>query len=441
MNGKNLIYLGILISALAAPASNAFADAMPELVRISQRLANPGNPEEWPDHNDPEIFDKRYIYNYAKLMSQREARLNDIKMPWSDTWWPSQRGGIANRWQEGEAFPYFWPGTYKEEMRRVMSLSPEEMRLLSPAEKYDIAVGDYTFSMTREVIGSTTPSAPIWWGICEGWTGAALNHPEPDAVTIINPDGIRVEFGSSDVKGLMALFYAWEGLKKSTQLGFRCGGGPGEEGTGGGGGTEGGDGSSVWWQRMNYGDCYDVHPAAFHIVLLNQIGFLNEGFAADVDGGVYGEVQGEIWNQPIFAYKTKVLEEMDCRNGCDYTAPDTVKQYRVETLLTFADDDRPIWKPTHGTPDFFQETRAYEYWLEVDKNGNIVGGSWVSAARPDFLWVVPKSEFTGAFAGLKQIYKSATQKPYCVPQRYIDQSAEDPSIPLFPVGPVCKETP
>jgi hypothetical protein len=417
MEKTQWVCLGIFISALTAGTPLAQASGLPELMAIAKGQSIT---DTWPDYNDPIIFDSRYIYNHAQLMTRPEARVSDDKMPWSDTWWPSQSGGVANRWQLGPEFPYFWPADYRTEQKRIMSMSPEDLKQLSPAEKYDIAVGDYTFSLTREVIASTTPAAPIWWGICEGWTGAALSHPEPAPVTIMNPDGIIVEFGSSDVKGLLAVFYAWEGLKKSTQLGLRCG-------------------RKLGW-RTDYGDCYDVHPAALHIVLLNQIGFMNAPFAADVDGDGYGGGTHEVWNQPVFAYKTTVLEEISCRTGwCDYVAPGTVRQVRMETLMTFADDDRPLWNPTLGTPDFFQETRRYEYWLELDRKGNIIGGSWITAQRPDFLWILPPSEFTGMFAGLKDIYQPSPHKPYCVPQRYIDDSDYDPSIPIYPVSPVCVE--
>jgi hypothetical protein len=50
----------------------------------------------------------------------------------------------------------------------------------------------------------------------------------------------------------------------------------------------------------------------------------------------------------------------------------------------------------------------YRYRLELDANEEIVGGSWISEARPDFVWTNPKSEFSGAFAALGTIYAAAT---------------------------------
>jgi hypothetical protein len=401
------------------------ASGIPELSKISNALGSMSPMDAWPEHNDPTIFDPNYEYGFEKLMLRTEARISDAKMPWSDTWWPSRSGGIANRWQSGPEYPARFFGSYEEERFKILAMTAEELRLLSPAEKYDVAMGDYSYSLTRAVLASTTANAPFWWGICEGWAAAAMAHREPAENVVVNPDGIPIEFGSSDVKGILAQFYAWEGNKLSRQLGWRC--------------------------DPGVGDCEDVHPASFHLTLVNRVGLMNVPLVADVDGNVHGdedlprrgypkphrEYQYEVWNQPVFAYKTRQLEEADCSFGCEGAAPDTVKQFRMETLITFADDESPEWKPTLGTDGFFQETRRYEYWLEVDSLGNIVGGSWVTAERPDFLWIVPSAPFTSQFQGLKQIYRPVLQTmPYCVPQRYLDEAAGG-GRPVYPTGPAC----
>ena len=42
--------------------------------------------------------------------------------------------------------------------------------------------------------------------------------------------------------------------------------------------------------------CYDVNPAALHVVMANYIGLQGRGFYMDVDPTY------EKWNQPVFAY-------------------------------------------------------------------------------------------------------------------------------------------
>jgi hypothetical protein len=36
--------------------------------------------------------------------------------------------------------------------------------------------------------------------------------------------------------------------------------------------------------------------------------------------------------------------------------------------------------------------RPYEYYLEIDAAGKIIGGSWISETRPDFLWMFARSD-------------------------------------------------
>lgn len=48
------------------------------------------------------------------------------------------------------------------------------------------------------------------------------------------------------------------------------------------------------------------------------------------------------------------------------------------------------------------------YWLEPDAAGCIVGGEWLSDAHPDYLWLATCPAFTGEFAELAQLYRTAS---------------------------------
>jgi hypothetical protein len=410
---------------LGAPL--AHSKEMPELLEIARNSERFGAMDTWPGHNDPGIFRANYEFKFDTLMSRSEGRISDDRMPWSDSWWPHRQGGIASRWQVTKEYPNISFGGYQEERNRVLGMSPDEIRALSPAEKYDIFRGDYSFSLTREVLSQTHPEMPEWFGICNGWASAAINHREPAPVTVYNADGVRIDFGSGDVKGLMAHFYNGPGNGNSIQLGGRC-------------------------QPYGPTDCEDTHPAALHIVLLNQIGFLNESFVADVDGLKYDDeeyhrtgqaktrigYQHEVWNQPVFAYKTRVLDTMDCTTRvCSAVAVGTVRQVRIETLMGYADDEVPVWSPSLGTREFLQKTRRYEYWLEIDSNGYIIGGTWISEDRPDFLWLAFSREFTGMYSDLNRIYQPAPSAAFCVPPKFLQPDPHWPGRPVYPVGPLC----
>ncbi len=418
---KHAIFLGLFLSITSANASE-----VPELVEISeaQDFQEKGG---WNGRNSPTIFSNDYEYGFDRLMTRPEGRISDDHMPWSDTWWPNNRGGIATRWQVSEAYPNIRFGNRDQERARVMRMSTEEIKRLSASEKYDISQGDYNFSLTKTVLRQTNPNAPDWFGICDGWTAAALAHREPAPATVTNPDGLSVQFGSSDVKGLLAHFYAKQVSGSSShQIGKRC---------------------QTW-----FGDCEDTHAASFHLVITNQIGFLNRPFGADVDGTAeddpeyertgrrktHREYQFEIWNQPVFAYSTRITGTDPCTTGCRDTARGTVRKVRMETIMTYADDDHPVWQASIGTEDFFQESRKYQYWLEIDFRGNIVGGSWVSEDRPDYLWTADARPFTGQYAGLNQIYRPAPARPYCLPRHYAETHVEDPAEVIYPLTPVCE---
>ena len=50
-------------------------------------------------------------------------------------------------------------------------------------------------------------------------------------------------------------------------------------------------------------------------------------------------------------------------------------------------------------------TEKYQYWLEVDSTGKIVGGDYESWDRPDFGWSIEISDFRDFFSGLKEVYQ------------------------------------
>ena len=69
--------------------------------------------------------------------------------------------------------------------------------------------------------------------------------------------------------------------------------------------------------------------------------------------------------------------------------------------------------------------KYYRYWLELDENDSIIGGSWVSEGRPDFLWTQKVPEFYGYFERLKELYElSIAEKP-----EVVKPAADEPAAP------------
>jgi len=324
----------------------------------------------WNASNDPAIFDSHYDYRLNAF--ETKAILSVDKTPWSETYWPLKQGGINNRWNSKNpaGFDYALPTR-----EQVMHMSKEELEQLSPAEKYDLAMGHYDYPLHAQVAKEVSKKAQDWEGICNGWSVAALHYPEPLPNDVVNPDGVVIPFGSSDVKGLLSYFIASasEDELPVSQVGLRC---------------------EKFENLFGIGGCRDVNAGTMHVILTNQIAGKKEGFVADIDPGI------EIWNQPTYGYEYKILGSAKSAHSKNAV--------RVQMKMIYANElDVSSWTPVIGTPKFQQGEKIYDYILELDHDGKITGGQWISQDRPDFFWKAQQiPQFTGDFAGLSRIYKA-----------------------------------
>jgi len=296
----------------------------------------------------------------------------------------------------------------------VRKMSKDQIDKLSPTEKYDIFKALKTgksndFRLTDEVLGVTGPNKAYWEGICNGWSSAAIEYYEPQVQTY-SKNGISVTFGSSDMKALLSYYHfaitknkLTSKKNKTNRIGERCK-------------TE--FPAEAWFIKdgKEYyktieknkvvvkpvpSECIDTNPGAFHIALANKIAIEKESFVAEVVR------DNEIWNQPVYGYSSEILSE-STSNLVNPTKK-TRKQVHVKTRMNYANDggrmfweqDDPEeefyawWEPTNGTPNYRGAHKDFEYILDVDKNGNIIGGHWLSYERPDFIWVKRSKGFVG----------------------------------------------
>ncbi len=337
------------------------------------------------------------------------GKLNDNRLAWSETYWPSNKGGIAYRWNSPNPEPFKYKLKTKAQLLKMTS---KELSELSPAELYDISQGDYSYTLTRRVL-SLVSANDLWWeGICHGWSLAAANYPEPGQIVVQNKDGIKVPFGSSDVKGLLAMHDAYNSMGAYARVGERCdirGKVPGEED------PRDGQIPVPTEEQFESEKCRDTNAGAFHIVITNMIGIHSKSFVADIDR------MNDIWNQPIYGYNSKLVGEEDV-SGAD-RAQGIERKVRIATRMTYG-EELQFWtperaqtgmthfvqkKPVTGTPNQVFRHKDYEYILEMDGRGQIVGGEWITATRPDFLWMKRRdSKFLNSpmpLAGLANIYR------------------------------------
>lgn len=291
------------------------------------------------------------------------------KRYWSSDFWSKKKGGINYRWNA--------PRPHGQNLRspsrqQVASMSIAELSTLAATEKLDLLAGAYDYPLKNEIARYADRRAPEWEGICNGWSEAAMHHDEPAPVTLANPDGILIPFGSSDIKALLSWYYFRKLADGYARIGSRC--------------SEKDDSCD-----------HDLNAGAFHLVLANRLGINGESFIADIDRGE------EVWNHTAVSYQATVKQtDLSPRRS---SARGTRRVMRVVTEVNYTFVlNKNSWEPVLGTDKQKLTKRVYEYYLELDESGMILGGEWISKQRPDFMWIsTPTSEFTGNMSKLNDL--------------------------------------
>lgn len=299
----------------------------------------------------------------------------------------------------------------------------------SPLEKYDRAFhGGQNKAVEWEIRNHTrSPNAEgaNWAGHCNGFAAASLRHREPDQS--VTRGGVT--FTAREIKALLAEVHM--SAKFYILGGNRCDGQREENKP-----IERGDRADA--EVM--GECEDVNPATFHLALTNWIGRQKHGLIMD------RQLTDEVWNYPVYAYE--IIEEQgllsldEVRNKGYWTSVPKPYRYNpiaqsfayVKMAVTYSDmlsngETLNVQKPV---------VRAYEYLLELNEFGEIIGGEWLNNSirnHPDFIWVA-----------LEPILGSGDSKganPHVDPETVIELWAEsvgeDPrNPPLDIVEPVWR---
>jgi hypothetical protein len=357
---------------------------------------------KWNDANNPKNFEPDYVYSYHVLPGAGSVEASG--RGWADSYWPATYGYILNRWQQHTPAFKFKDYTLPNQAD-VLTMSQSDLNLLSPAEKFDILRGRYDLPLATD-FKSGNPLKSDWWkGYCNGWVVASLNFTEPKAILYTSPvTGQTIPLASSDVKALLAYYYAVVDRSNAEYVGSACRGG----------------------RRLLSvfnGACADVNAAAFHVVVANELGLRKHGLTMDRDPGP------QTWNQPYTGFESHTVSETT-----ELTAghtDGTVKEVNVSTTMTYVDElynttDETLEDDDHVAPSVNAlgpthqplRTHTYLYTLELDKNDQIIGGFWADKYdHPDLIWrqdIDPKSIGTdpngvsNGFEMLKDIVAKAT---------------------------------
>jgi hypothetical protein len=377
------IYIGILsvlgLAACGAPSSTSSLQ------------------EAWNASNNPNLVSgPDYVSDFSKLPLNGDA---DHK-GWSDDYWATYLGGISYRWQSRQV-------SYN--LEDFSEVSDTNFTKLSPAEKYDLVMNRMDFPTVqsereRTRILKTVRNAPEfeegyeipgWEGLCHGWAPAALNFKEPSKpVTRKLPNGNSVTFYSADIKALLT-YYQQEKGNRSTRTSFiseRCNENFSDldKQLAAGEITK-----EEWTAERESSKCKDMNAASLHLILANEIGLKKIGFVVDVTRDF------EVWNQPVNSFRSTVVSESD--KAGEGAAPGTVREVTVRTRMNYSVEVKPSAYPV----GVVEQHKDYEYVLELDAAGKIIGGRWITEDRPDFAWRESTPVFQGYFRVLKNIYEQS----------------------------------
>jgi hypothetical protein len=313
-----------------------------------------------------------YEHPYYNSGISNEVHLTEKQAPWTGNHFLFQSGGIASRWQRKDTVPTRLLSEDQngkelprdQVLKRIQSLSQSELNSLSPAEKMDIFLGNYDFSITRTELEKRGPRRPMppqhWEGFCNGLSAAAISQPEPvHPVTRTNVDGVTLEFEPGDIKALLQASYFY--VEKYAQVGSPSSSNPADDDP---------------TQKLDAG--------AFDVAITRYLGNLKKPFVLDIDPGA------EIWNYVAVGYKRSVSPPETVKTFTDAMPRATVSVAHVNITVDYADD---LDATEANTPTKARVaagellySRTYQYDLYLNSEDQILGGTFTSKDHPDMMW-------------------------------------------------------
>ncbi|MDK2123900.1 hypothetical protein [Parachitinimonas caeni] len=321
----------------------------------------------------------------------KSARLEE--QPWSDTYWPLYNGSVSNRYADSSVnnssdWKALWTA-HNQTSPVAGYISGGKTDFLSPAEKYDLLVGDTSFGLTAAGWNSgkgyydRNGKVEGWMGLCHGWAPAAYMLPRPkNTITVTSANGTKVKLFPSDIKAMGTMLWA-NSSPSSRFIGGRCNAKDPAKDTNG---------------RIQDQNCFDNNPGTWHQAVVNQIGVSKRSFVLDAT------YDYEVWNQPVLGYSytyfnpqtgkafTTAKEAMIARANytndkfAKYRSANGVNVVGVRMTLSYIVETEPSQASVDSPSRDAITNVSYMYDLELDANGNIIGGEWYTNRHPDFLW-------------------------------------------------------
>lgn len=412
--------------------------------------------------------------------------LND--QPWTSTYMPAIRGYAADPYAvNGSNIAFFKRNLRKfnRSMRNYVDgsilLDEETISNLSTADKYDLLVGNFKSPTSlakrlfdqAEFLHSRFGKLTFWTGMCHGWSPAAIAHPAPlKTVEAISVDGqYTIPFYPNDIKQLLSHTFANNIKAFVNDDRIQTSGDP-----------------AMWSQdnimpihgyacrqkrpridrnsgrvRLNENDinedlsnCEDVNAGFWHLTVMNLMGRHQQGLVVDIDHNekvnnhptagyeirYFNPITGIVENNFRDALVDVYLYEDDDR--AEYRTPQTKYIVGVEMNMIFVDYRFLNKKNAQDSEMQKLKEKAFVYDLELDKDGNIIGGEWINKVvqrrqgrriverekagdKPDFIWYAPRGMKAVAHKESQAIgeWQTGTPLPQSWAQAAINASYEE----------------
>lgn len=368
--------------------------------------------DQWNYANDPARFRVQYVYDYAALKEYPTGEAEQL--PWPSDYWSYYEDSTNVRYHGAnelspvekydQAFNGWTPDpslkpldrsadcvTKGEGTNSYQGFDIEKSRAyyqkLGPAAKWQSEnKGNGRMRDGRdndndgkvdECSGDDFDGIETWWGLCHAWAPAAILEPEPLKPVTYN----GVTFTVSDIKALLITMYD---RSSAAMLGDRCNVKEVKRDEVG---------------RIVEAECRDTNPGAWHVVAVNMLGMQKRAFAMD------RTYDYQVWNQPVLGYEIHSEREVPEAEAMEllgragqkyrevFDSPEAEKWVYVDMTSYYitesANHVEDALTTNRGRYNGYVRPDRYKYILELDANGDIVGGEWLPnvSRLPDFLWL------------------------------------------------------
>lgn len=360
-----------------------------------------------------EVSDKNeYIRAFSLLPLKGEIK----PPPWSGGIYPSELSGLTYRAQSKKKASQYRPES---------PMDIKDTSNLSPIEKYDLLLGHQQWELStaerlRTGAGKDKAIDPKK-SLNQDWAAASLLFAEPAPFKVMADSGQPLEFTASDIKALLTRFLSQNSLVDNGVETRSLGGVCRLDSDGLRRGLEPRTLSADAWKDMKNDECYAVNAGAFHLALTNLLGLRQESFVFDP------RVDLEFIHYPLLGFRSEIV-------GAPVVIEHNHRSTQLKTVVTYVLPSPPSPEKS-AVPLVRAET--YRYTIELDEEGDIVGGTWIGSLAPQLAWIQNRPPFTGDDAKLERLYTSSVSLPSRMAMRnFAAIDSEDPQTPIREADPL-----